>query len=1010
MHRIILSFLTLLSLLSASAQQALNAGGFNGLVGFATYSDMGLNGVTGGGKGQVVHVSTRDELNRYALGDTPYVIIIDQDITGRGMDVKDVLAVGSNKTIIGAGDGKALRGICIDMKDQQNVIFRNLYISRGNDDAIAMRNCHHIWVDHCDLSDSYDGLLDFTLASDYITVSWTKLHDHDKVSITNSGTCHFEDYGKEHITFAHCWFSNNVQRNPRIGYGRMHIYNCYWTNISSYCIGFHSQAQVLSENNHFTKTANHPFNNQYSNVLPYCGYLTDRGSFFANGDPGNTYSQKFKDISYTPLTYYNYDFDLLPTDNVESSITTAGNVGPCLGLQFSPILCPGNGAIDVPVTQQLSWGNVDGATGYELYLGTDPNDMKLTDIANISLKASTTYYWKVQAITQDGNAGAAACSPIHQFTTANASAVKPYPANGQQDPWLRYPATAGEYCINMPLSWRPAADAASYKVYVGTAEADLKLVGETTSLSISEGLPTWKVGQKYYWRVDAIDHNGQTHTGETWMFDTPRKEWTVGENEAEDGYMSGIAFKMKDGAFSGNNCVRGDQGPGCVTGIFAGTEGTYALTTLYQDMTGGRTQMAVSVNGQKVDEWISPGASNGDASRKTRRTVHLKPGDEIRIDFIAGFLNGVLANEGYGKIDLLYIAKAEGETVEVKRPSGVYHAPVATVGYDHEFLKPSDFLFCDSLGTVGEYNDIQVRDEYCTWITKNEDCYTLYLRQTEMTTLEYKHSDGKIERVTELMEYGKSHEKNVSITKNGAELYAMRLYKSVPVDTVLHEPIATEGYEWELTLSPDAVFTDSYGVKGVAGKVQIRDGYDLWMKYYNPTANELQSSVERKAFINPWTDGTYNRVISGADGSKVSYVVGTEKNMNYFIKNCSKVKIYYTGSGGAATYMNMIVMASDGTVQTIAGGDATGKGVKSNTVEAVLNPSLTYQIRAIAPSDGGDICIYALKLWPGNGDGIQDITIPMSDSFGKSYNLRGQRVGNAYKGIVIRDGRKKIIR
>lgn len=989
MKRNLLTLFAFFMLLAAQAQT-------NGLLGFATYSAMGIDGVTGGGKGQVVHVSNRAEFEQYATAPQPYVIIVDNDIQGKGMAVKDVIAITSNKTIIGAGAGKALQGICIDMKDQQNVIFRNLYISKGNDDAIAMRNCHHIWIDHCDLSDSYDGLLDFTLASDYITVTWTKLHDHDKVSITNSGTCHFEDYGREHITFAHCWFANNVQRNPRIGYGRMHIYNCYWTNISSYCIGFHSQAQVLSENNYFTKTANHPFNNQYSNVLPYCGYLTDRGSYFANGDPGKTYSQKFKDISYTPLTYYNYAFDLLPTDRVEGSIQ---QTGPTDGIQHQPILSPGNGAIGIPTTQPLSWGNVDGATSYNLYIGTSPDELKLTAPADVRLAPATTYYWQVQAMGTPQTSA----SPVYQFTTAADVASDPYPADGATDPWLRWPAEAGRYCTDMPLTWRPAADVASYKIYMGTSAGALQCIGETSALTFTPA--ALSIGTTYFWRVDAIDHNGGEHQGNTWTFSTPAKEWVVGENEAEDGYLSGIAFKLKDATFSGNNCVRGDQGPGSITANFNGPAGTYALSTLYYNMTGGRTQMAVSVNGKPVDEWITSGADNNMAVRNTRRIVQLSPGDNIRIDFIAGYLNNKLDNEGYGKIDMLVIKKAEGETVDVIRKGGIYHAPMPTAGYDHEFITTEQFLFRDSLGTIGQYDDIQVKDEYCSWITKNSDSYTLYLRQAELAKMEYRHADGRIETVTQELKYDQTYEQQVLARHNGADLRALRLYKSLPKDTVLHQPVIVNDAEYELILSPDAVFTDSKGTKGVAGKIQIRDGYDLWMKYYNPTANEVQGAA-RHAYISPYNDGSYGRIITGADRSDMSYVVGVDKNMNYFIRDCSHIKLYYTGSGGAATYLMMEVMASDGTTQTLCGGDAIGKDLASSIVEADLNPALTYHIRALAPSDGGDICIYAVKLWPGTNDGIIPISNDDSLSDTKRYNLSGQRVGSAYKGIVIRKGRK----
>jgi len=54
----------------------------------------------------------------------------------------------------------------------------------GND-GITVENSKNIWIDHCDLSsdlshdkDYYDGALDITHGSDWVTVSNTYFHDH----------------------------------------------------------------------------------------------------------------------------------------------------------------------------------------------------------------------------------------------------------------------------------------------------------------------------------------------------------------------------------------------------------------------------------------------------------------------------------------------------------------------------------------------------------------------------------------------------------------------------------------------------------------------------------------------------------------------------------------------------------------------------------------------------------------------------------------------------------------
>ena len=121
----------------------------NGVTGFATYNALGNCGVTGGGTGKVVHVNTRAELEQYASSTEPYVIIIDSDITGGGVnDLQDELFINSDKTIIGAGGGKAINGIALIANGKRNIIIRNISLSRGRLDGVAFHNCHHICTDH----------------------------------------------------------------------------------------------------------------------------------------------------------------------------------------------------------------------------------------------------------------------------------------------------------------------------------------------------------------------------------------------------------------------------------------------------------------------------------------------------------------------------------------------------------------------------------------------------------------------------------------------------------------------------------------------------------------------------------------------------------------------------------------------------------------------------------------------------------------------------------------------
>ena len=982
-------------------------------------------------------------------------------------DLQDQISVGSNKTIIGGGGGHALNGICLDISRQSNIIIRNITLTKGRIDGISMRTCHHVWIDHCDLSNSYDGLLDFTVASSYMTCSWTKLHDHDKVSITNSGTAHFEDYGKARVSFVHCWFANNVQRNPRIGYGLLHIYNCYWTDITSYCIGVHSQAQALSEYNYFSSSAKKAFNNQYTSVLPYCGYITDNGSFLDGSNPRASSDQPYTGISYTPKTYFDYEFDQTPVDNVPADIQSG--VGPQEGLQYEPILNPGNGAIQVTMDTRLSWGNVDGATAYKTYIGRTRENLVETDLDTYTLESATTYYWQVVAIVD----GTDHPSPVYQFTTAPDEPTSCYPADKEEAPWYRWPAEETKYCTGMALSWRPAFDVNNYRVYLDTSEEQLDdhLIGETTGLSLTPA--ALKLGETYYWRVDVVTGSGETRKGDVWSFSTPKKYWQEGMNEAENMYLSGIAFTETGvSGFSGRKGSCGDKGPGAVCGLWNGQPGTYALETTYLTETTGSNTLAITVNGKFIDEWKTATDNRAAATRKTRHTVDLHPGDEIRIEFMTG-------GEARARIDGLRFTESDADVIEIARPSEQPHSPVMSSGWDCEYLLMSNILFEDTLGIVGDYDTWQIRDDYCSWISYNnpkhkvvaykgvgyinpkDDKYTtmtvgyspaltttysmdFYVKDVaqaqfyytgkadengavKLTWQEINGTDnGEVTgsgstmetsgNVTVALDKTKTYRLTLIATKGVQLLYAAKLYKVVPQPFDYYEPIPEEGYAFQLIWSPDMIFKDTQGVKGNKDQFQVRDEFDSWCSYYNPTANQVQGKDASNTAvykIDPYTDETLSsmKYVTGKNGTHACYIAGTRNSMTYYLKNTSRIKYYYTGSAGTAKALHLVVKENgqgEGTV--VQGPQAIGKSVNSASVETELDPMKMYTVTIISDSDSGDMLIYATKLWRGEATGINETCLSAPATRSESYNLKGQRVDDTYQGLIIRQGRKVVLR
>src|SRR6266700_2561467 len=245
------------------------------LIGWASQPGMGLNGpTTGGGTATPIMVSTAGALATAIMGTAPALVYVTGTINGN-------FNIGSNKSLVGLC-GATVHGH-VDVSRSSNVIVRNLKIigygvgdcsldpsydpavgcSSGNDAVTIQNGAHHVWFDHCDISDGTDGNLDTTSGSDFVTISWTKFHytpRTDPVGNDSTGASGHRfsnligsadnvpgDVGHLNITWHHDWWADNVnQRMPRSRYGKIHMLNNLFTAVGdSYCTNAGLLASLL---------------------------------------------------------------------------------------------------------------------------------------------------------------------------------------------------------------------------------------------------------------------------------------------------------------------------------------------------------------------------------------------------------------------------------------------------------------------------------------------------------------------------------------------------------------------------------------------------------------------------------------------------------------------------------------------------------------------------------------------------------------------------------------------
>lgn len=309
------------------------------------------SGTSGGGAAEPVLVTSLSALQSSVRDDTPRVIYVQGDLAPGDIDV------GSNKTIIGCSGSATVRGAVKIGSGSSNIILRNLTVvgygsgdcaldpsfdasegcSSGADAIGVNGNAHHVWVDHCSVKDGTDGNLDITNDADFVTVSWTKFSYTPRtddvgndstgaaghrfsnlVGGTDSEPSGWPNTIPLNVTWHHNWWADNVvERQPRVRFGRNHLFNNYYnSSASNYCVRAGISASILLQGNYFDGVDSpHQFNSESNQETAYIA-LGEGALANQYDDVSGDQEEHGGGSPFTPP----YAFDVEPAANVPSAV------------------------------------------------------------------------------------------------------------------------------------------------------------------------------------------------------------------------------------------------------------------------------------------------------------------------------------------------------------------------------------------------------------------------------------------------------------------------------------------------------------------------------------------------------------------------------------------------------------------------------------------------------------------------------------------------------------------
>ena len=221
----------------------------------------------------------------------------------------------------------------------------------------------------------------------------------------------------------------------------------------------------------------------------YIKYSTTTGTSYTNIsyiEDGNTYYYKVRAL------------DASGTAGAWSSIVSVTYRAASTGTLPAPTVTDGNDAQGRPT---LTWKAVTGAAKYEVYRARskDGDYIKYSTVTGTSytntsyIEDGNTYYYKVRALKSDGTAGAwSSIVAVTYKQTLSAPAV-----------------TGGNDAQGRPtLTWKAVSGAAKYEVYRARSKDGTYTKYSTTTGTAYTNSSYLTSGATYYYKVRALDANG----------------------------------------------------------------------------------------------------------------------------------------------------------------------------------------------------------------------------------------------------------------------------------------------------------------------------------------------------------------------------------------------------------------------------------------------------------------------------------------------------------------------